>query len=280
MNSLVIIGATDADIILRSKRPSPVVLGTSFEVHKTTLVAASPIFADMLCLPQPPQDDLPIVDLDETAKILKLFLQFIYPETDPDVDDLTDLVGVISSAIKYEAKKVVKRLRKLLTSPLFLEDEPFRVYAIAVRFGFTEEAKLASTACLAVKLNHIVLDDDFKFITAYDYQRLVNFHTDRSEKCLSILNTDPFRKPTSGCSPKCRTWYDAFRKEVMKGFASVPTSESICSLSFIAGVMTEIGGICENDYKYCGRNVESFLAYVVWVKQRIDDLPDTISFTN
>lgn len=267
--------AVDADLILRSKPSSPDISGTTFKVHKITLATASPVFKDMLSVPQPPRDKstpIPVVDLSETAQTLELFLQFIYPGDDPLINDLTDFVSVISASIKYEAMKATKHLRRRLVSPELLSSNPFRVYAIAIRFGFMEEAKLASTASLEVKLDTSSLHEDLGFVTGFDFHRLVLFHMNRSERALQALAYTAV--PQVHC---CKGLYDAFLKQAKEELAVRPSSKVISSSTFLIGLHHNIQVGCNSCYQQCGRNMAYFLGYVDSVKRAIDGIPNFLS---
>ena len=70
-------GHPDADIIIRSSD------GGDFRMFKIDLVRASPVFSDLLSLPQPPigtnpddyMDGLPVVRLSESPDVLNIVLQ-------------------------------------------------------------------------------------------------------------------------------------------------------------------------------------------------------------
>ena len=150
----------DADLILHASCPTqadlPDPLPSDFRVHRLILAIASPVFRDMLSLPQPPTSSattsLPIVDLSESPSTLDLFLRFIYPVAEPPIPDLSTLVTVFEPAVKYEAEGVISRLKKILVSGGFLKADPFRVYCIAVRWGFEAEAKIASRHTLPINI--------------------------------------------------------------------------------------------------------------------------------
>jgi hypothetical protein len=106
-----------------------------FPVHKCILAAASPFFADMFSLPQPDSSTFkePILTT-ESACVLEILLQFLYPIPNPTISDLDTLVAVLTAAVKYEFEHVVDSLRRTLVAPSFLAESPLRVFAIACRF--------------------------------------------------------------------------------------------------------------------------------------------------
>ncbi len=54
-----------------------------FRVNKSVLAMASPVFRDMLSLPQPSDSDsvdgLPVVQLDEDSELLNCLFSIVYP---------------------------------------------------------------------------------------------------------------------------------------------------------------------------------------------------------
>ena len=67
----------DANLIIRSSDHA------LFRVHKSVLAMASPIFKDLLSLPQPPDsesvDGLPVVELSEDSELLNSLISILYP---------------------------------------------------------------------------------------------------------------------------------------------------------------------------------------------------------
>lgn len=128
-----------------------------FKCHRLFLQEASPVFRTMLSLPQPqttlsstPADAAkpPSIDLPEDGKTLEILLRLIYPMTHPHLDSLTMLATVLFAAEKYDMAGVISALRLHLRDERFLASNPVHVYALACRFAFAYEAKLASRATL------------------------------------------------------------------------------------------------------------------------------------
>ncbi|KAI8969371.1 hypothetical protein BD414DRAFT_280299 [Trametes punicea] len=130
----------DADLIMRSSDR------VDFYVHRIILSLASPIFAGMFTLPQPcnTTPNLALVDVVEDSEVIDVFLRICYPIPDPDVFSLDLIREVMAAAIKYEATAAVAAMKRALSHPRLLEDDPLRVFAIACYFGLEEEAKAAA----------------------------------------------------------------------------------------------------------------------------------------
>ena len=165
----------DGDVILRATHGTE---SRDFQVHKLFLSFASPVFKDMFGLPQPPSatSNVHIIDMVDPPRALDVVLHFIYPSIDPPaINDLTFLSEVLALADKYEIRVARSRLRSPLVE--FAKIEPLRVYAIACRFGFEDEMKIASSLTTSTHLPGLTeLPDEFKSIPATEYHRLILLH--------------------------------------------------------------------------------------------------------
>jgi hypothetical protein len=77
MPPLGTLDVSDANFIIRSSN------FVDFRVHKSILAMASPIFKDLLSLPQPSDnetvDGLPVVQLSESSELLSSLISILYP---------------------------------------------------------------------------------------------------------------------------------------------------------------------------------------------------------
>jgi len=251
--------AEDADLILRSADHK------EFRVHRCILSIASPIFRDMFAFPQPhdPTHKFPHVDVPETATTLDILLRYIYPIPSPKIGDFTTLSNVLVAAEKYEAEGVTFRLRAILASSHFLDLDSLRVYAIACRWSFLEEAKLASTHTVYVDLvkQGEGCTEDMKYMSGLDYHRLLVLQQTRKDAVQKVVTDQP---APGGC---CTTGYNDIKKVLMEemsrkkldvgecllaleGSGKVkPCKNNLCSLgrarleTFVKGVMNGMGGL-------------------------------------
>lgn len=184
----------DGDIILRAgQEPDS---KHDFRVHKFILSLASPIFKDMLTLPQPPnqndaeQPDTPVVDISDSPEILDVILRFIYPGVEPPkLTVLSTVFDVLSAVDKYDIISMRPVLADALKS--FVDAEPFRVYIAACRFGFLEEAKAAARALTPRQINLSErYEKDVRHITGTDLYRLLWFVQRREQ--LGLLSISDF----------------------------------------------------------------------------------------
>lgn len=188
----------DADVILRSSDKEPV----DFRVFKLFLSLASPFFAMIFTLPQPNsplymeehEDGVPVIQMSEEQRTLHLLLQFCYPIALLDVprlSSLQELQSIAQAAFKFEMDGVIKFTKKALVEPRFLESQPLRVFAIACRFGWVAEAKIAARYTLREPMASSTYFEELTQITAAAYHRLQQYHRICGEVAASRARMQP-----------------------------------------------------------------------------------------
>jgi hypothetical protein len=188
---------------------------------------------------------------------------------------LDQLVPILTAATKYDLTAVITSLRAILVSPRFVQAEPTRVYAIASRFEFEEEAQIASKYTLSVNVLDAPLSDDLKFISAYAYHRLLDLHRRRVQAALQMLKLPDDIKcmQCNGSSfsvyatPK---WWSEFEKNARKELSVRPTTEVIFGMEFLAQAAIASG--CQR----CAGSVLDSWKFLGELKRSIDELPATI----
>jgi hypothetical protein len=187
----------DGDIILRA-HGSPT---RDFRVHKLILTLASPTFKDMFGLPQPtdaPRVDVDVVEVTDPPRALDLVLTLIYPLPPPNVDSLDLLLEGLLLADKYNIEGVRAELRLRLTN--FLQENPLRVYAIASKFGFEEEAEAASSLTTGIYLPALDdLPDDLRDVSALAYHKLVRLHEKHRDEIEDVVDGVLFEAFCADC---------------------------------------------------------------------------------
>ena len=194
----------DGDIILRALGPP----SRDFRVHKLVLSLASPIFEDMFSLPQPTPEDtassaaeVEIVQVTDPPEALDIVLRLIYPAVPPSSGGCLDtLVECLVIADKYEIEGAKARLRRALAQ--HNAAQPLRVYAIASRFGFANLADSASNHILSVVHLPGIPDipDDFKFVPATVYHKLVRHQASYIEAVVKIVNQTSLQSRCDSCA--------------------------------------------------------------------------------
>lgn len=267
--------APDADLtILSGEKDYP----TEFQVHRCILAAASPFFCDMFTLPQDPSssEKRSVVPVSETSDVLDTLLRFVYPTPDPVISSLEELIPILGAAVKYDFLAVIVSLRRILTSPLYLQSAPIRVYAIACRYDFEQEAALASRHTLSNNILDAPLTDDLKHITAHSYHRLLELHHRRSRSALALLKI-PEQIKCMQCngnafnmqgSPK---WWDHYEKAAREELAVRPTSDVIFEPEFLYKAGRASG--CQR----CPESILDSWKFLRDLRANIDMLPATIN---
>ncbi|KAJ6557325.1 hypothetical protein DFH09DRAFT_543100 [Mycena vulgaris] len=138
-----------ADLIIQSSD------NVRFYVYKLILSLASPVFADMFTLPEPPKknphdcDHHPVVPVSESSIVLHRLLSWCDPRCNPSLGSAEEIPTMLEVADKYCLDKMIRHAGDiLLLSTLYVEKEPMKVFAIAVRYRLTDVAKFAAKCTL------------------------------------------------------------------------------------------------------------------------------------
>jgi len=139
----------DASLIIRS---SDLV---DFRVHKPVLAMASPLFADLLTLPQPSKsesvDGLPVVHLPEDAELLNSVVSMLYPIRPVIPDSYDKVLYLLAACQKYDMVQIQSSIRAEVNregSPALVGAEILRAYAIANSKGLIPEMEKAARLTL------------------------------------------------------------------------------------------------------------------------------------
>ncbi|KAB5592141.1 hypothetical protein CTheo_4406 [Ceratobasidium theobromae] len=118
-----------------------------FSVHSVILSMASGVFADMFDVGNDSKSQQTVV-LPETAQIIAIMLQFIYPLPPPDIPSFEILNQVLHVADKYQLQGMTAYVRErmdILLSPVNLWKSPAHTLSIAVRHGLQWEIEQATS---------------------------------------------------------------------------------------------------------------------------------------
>ena len=200
----------DADIILRAPRSK------GFRVHKAVLSVASPILRTLVAdVPKPSTDDeekgaLPEIEVEDAPEDMDLLLRLIYPITmPPKFEDFDTLSRTFTILQKYKVEGVQELLKPILISHPFLTSDPVRVYAMACRLGFREEAEVAAPFASTKDFTTIIRAEDLREMSGVDYHRLVVLSKERLKKSKSDIFSIPLQ-----CASCPTAFYDLFRKKL------------------------------------------------------------------
>lgn len=188
----------DADIILRSSDKDPI----DFKAFKLLLSLSSPFFSEIFTLPQPPTPStnpaaspyadeyvsfdpltlrhcrIPVIQMTEDTETLTLLLRLCLPlsiHPHPHLSSLDQLQSIAEAASKFEMEGIQNHLRAELMSPRFIESQPLRVFAIAYRYTWDEEARRAARFTLRHPLN-VPFVNELQFISAATFYKLQEYH--------------------------------------------------------------------------------------------------------
>ena len=181
----------DGDVILRATHDGQT---RDFRVHKSFLSFSSPVFKHMFATQQPQSvspDGVDIIEVADSPRALEVILRFIYPSPSPPIiDDLTVLSEALVLADEYNIEVARAQLRSSFIE--FAKTEPLRAYAIACRLRLTDEMKIASFHTTSIHLPSISeLPEEFKFISATEYHRLVLLHARYRREVEAIASRTP-----------------------------------------------------------------------------------------
>ena len=189
----------NADVILRSSDKEPV----DFRVYKLLLSLASPFFSELFSLPQSPipslpdecrdPGSLPIVQMTEDRETLHLLLSLCFPISVckiPHFSSLQEIQKVIEAAFKLEMEGLQRYLRTELISLRFIEAQPLRVFAIAYRYGWDKEARMAARYTLRHHMNPTFFME-LGYISGATYYRLQEYHRMCGEVASSRVTLQP-----------------------------------------------------------------------------------------
>ncbi|KAK0458812.1 uncharacterized protein EV420DRAFT_1540683 [Desarmillaria tabescens] len=179
----------DADVILRSSD------NVEFFVLKAFLSFASSFFKHMFSDGNPDEikNGLPVAPVVETAKIIRKLLLFCYPGEPPLFEDVQEVTELHEAVSKYCMDSVEKRIQKsLLKSPLILQ-EPVRLFAISVHYGWREVCEAAAKNTLFHPASDHPSIKELRLITGLDYRRLLDYH----KRCSAAAETTVQRTSSS-----------------------------------------------------------------------------------
>jgi len=181
--------STDGDVVLGSQDR------TLFRVHSYTLKTTSGWFRSMYSLPTKadPGADLPadIIYLDEDTATLEAVLRMVSGFPIPTLDSYEIIEPIMYAAEKYDMPGPMSIVRALVMTPPFLAD-PLRLYAMACRYGWNEEARTASRHTLVLNLHAPEHRLSLMKLGTLSLLNLFELHRTRRETLRRRLDDPPF----------------------------------------------------------------------------------------
>ena len=175
----------EADVILRSSDKEPV----DFRTFKLLLSLSSPFFSELFTLPQSGGLEIytdesvgirgvPVVQMAEDSETLSILLGFCFPVSlfeHPRFVTLDQVRKVIEAAVKLEMLSLQLHLKKELVADRFIESQPIRVFAIAFRYGWDDEARKAARYTLRQSFSGSFVPE-LEYISGATYFKLQEYH--------------------------------------------------------------------------------------------------------
>jgi len=205
----------DANIIIRS---SDLV---NFRVHKSVLAMTSPVFSELLSLPQPSDsesiDGLPVVQLSEDAELLNSLVSILYPVWLVIPNSYEKVLYLLAACQKYEMVQVQSFIHAEVNRGSFpapVGTEAFRAYAIASSKGLIPEMKRTARLTLDHPMTFETLGEALRLFDGCALRDLIRFRKrcrDNLVKCLESFLKVHAPGPSSiwvGCPSVMPTRHD------------------------------------------------------------------------
>jgi hypothetical protein len=247
----------DADVILRSSD------NVDFRVVRAFLSFSSQAFKDLFALPRGQcgsdvdevKDGLPIVVMPEDSTLLGSLLQFCYPicaVNPPQLETLQIVLANLELSRKYIIEGMERRARQELVSSRFLDEEPLRVFAVALSRKLEQEARFAAVKTLRHPLSALPYTSELEDVTAGDIMRLQSYHRACAEvstavaknlewierdnwtwfECTSSICKDP-KAPShtvtisGGRKRKAAVWWEGYIRSVSTALHERPAGDTV-----------------------------------------------------
>lgn len=165
---------SDADVVLVPKDGV-----VSFRVHSSMLRTTSGFFRTMLSLHDPHTAE-PSLDLEESHKTLEALLRMMSGLPVPNITTFDAVDDLVDTMEKYDTPGPLSVVRLLVMSPAF-EQDPFRLFSIACRFGWDAEARYASTLSLSCNIYAPESRPALQRCSSEALLRLMDLHRSRRE---------------------------------------------------------------------------------------------------
>ncbi|KZP00683.1 hypothetical protein CALVIDRAFT_594875 [Calocera viscosa TUFC12733] len=277
----------DADLILRTADKVP------FRVFRRILIESSDIFRDLFSIPSPPsssttslspaQQEPPVLDIPEPARLMNDFLLCVYPLPNPRYTSIDELFPLFDLARKYASQPVLDVLRAALVSPeLMRKTVPLRVYALACKEDLEQEKRTAAAACLEADIDKAALymealwPEELRDWSALDLTRLVRLRDTRFELAAELVRGLEGKGvcPVGSCRHDFQAdYFPEFQEAALLELRKCPTSKVVFTHTFVTSCLNKTAASCFG----CAREyLASSGTILSHLKRRIDMLPDNV----
>jgi hypothetical protein len=242
---------TDGDIILLSKDEQ------RFRTYKAILRQTSTHFEVTLTLPQTlvagaaEPEAVDVVTLDEDGDTLEGILRMICGRDIPELDSLDVVEPLLHAAEKYDMPGPISIIREIVRANKDLD--PFRVYALAIRYGWNAIANSASTRTLQFDLSDDSMADKLLKITdTAALHKLLRLHWRRKQSLKKLLDSraSPFytvarQNSCNWCEKTpANTSQDWLKWKTMDAMDRCASGDVICTNEFFRGVLLDEVATC------------------------------------
>ncbi|EIN03852.1 hypothetical protein PUNSTDRAFT_77380 [Punctularia strigosozonata HHB-11173 SS5] len=239
------------------------------------------------------RDGLPIIPMSENAKTVELLLRLCYPHRTPAPDNLTEVMDVLSAAIKYEMDIVNGPLKDMLLENA--RRAPVRVYGFAVRHDLEAVARHSARASLRYPLLKVVTEDvpELCAIPSHHYQLLMQYGLECRQQFSAIssdlgwvpMGTPSERPPWIGCfvckehnhsmtyGPQhipvtVMQWWMDFMERAQRVLSETPCGEAIRAPDLLEPCFIQRN--CQTCCSYQG--IQAMKAFVNWLASDVDQI--------
>ncbi|KAF8638442.1 hypothetical protein AX17_002199 [Amanita inopinata Kibby_2008] len=169
-----------ADLILRSSD------FVDFFVLEGLLGFVSPVIDKLEKIVE--MNGLPVIVVEEDSLTLHQLLLLIYPNAEEcQIDDIDGYLKTGRAIQKYRMYALEKPLTTRLMASKLIENEPLRVYSIAIALRWDQVAKLAAKSTLDEPLENMTFVEELALITGADLYHLVQYRFRCTEAACEVI---------------------------------------------------------------------------------------------
>ncbi|KAJ7072520.1 hypothetical protein C8F01DRAFT_1104252 [Mycena amicta] len=267
----------DGDIVLAARDGR-----RYFRVHSFVLKTTSAWFRAMLSLPQG-QKPVEVIYMEEDEATLELLLMMICGMPVPQIDDYDTVDSVLFAAEKYEMLGPISILRLLVMTPPLL-NHPFRLYTVACRYGWHDEAQFASTQTLTHSLHDPEIRPLLHRLTTEALLNLSALHHNRKEALRDRLDKPPFVASDNSALSQCNschftldyhTWRE-LKYKIVHEIELRPLGDSIVDVGLSEWPEAKACWSAKCPNRVCGRSLYDEDPTRKIISQVINELPKSI----